>query len=179
MQLSRRAILDKSLDSCRALIVADLETAIEVANAYAPEHLILQVRDPRLLLADVQSAGSVFLGPWSPETLGDYCSGPNHVLPTGGSAASFSGLSVRDFVKVIAVQEVSPAGIRSLAPTAVALASLEGLDAHANAVMRRLAVLDAASSDAVRSGVMSWLTALVRPEILSLEPYAHAPGKRV
>jgi histidinol dehydrogenase len=148
-ELSRGAILGKSLDSCRAVVVPDLETAMEVANAYAPEHLILQVRDPRRLLAEVRSAGSVFLGPWSPETLGDYCSGPNHVLPTGGSAASFSGLSVRDFVKVIAVQEVSPAGIRALAPTAITLASLEGLDAHANAVRRRLVVLDAASADAV------------------------------
>jgi histidinol dehydrogenase len=153
-QLSRRAILDKSLDSCRALIVPDLETAIDVANAYAPEHLILQVREPRHLLAGVRSAGSVFLGPWSPETLGDYCSGPNHVLPTGGSASSFSGLAVRDFVKVIAVQEVSPAGLRSLGPTAITLASLEGLDAHANAVTRRLAVLDAASADAT-AGVAS------------------------
>jgi histidinol dehydrogenase len=153
VQLSRGTILDKSLDSCRALIVADLEAAIEVANAYAPEHLILQVRDPRRLLPEVRSAGSVFLGPWSPETLGDYCSGPNHVLPTGGSAASSSGLSVRDFVKVIAVQEVSPAGIRSLAPTALTLASLEGLDAHANAVSQRLAVLNAAEAKA--AGVAS------------------------
>ena len=151
--LSRRAILGQSLNWCRAVLVPDPETAMEVANAYAPEHLILQVRDPRHLLAEVRSAGSVFLGPWSPETLGDYCSGPNHVLPTGGAARSFSGLSVRDFVKVIAVQEVSPAGIRALAPTAITLASLEGLDAHANAVTRRLAVLDAASTAA--AGVAS------------------------
>lgn len=152
VQRSRRAILDASLASCRALIVPDLGTAIEVANLYAPEHLILQVREPRHLLAQLKSAGSVFLGPWSPETLGDYCSGPNHVLPTAGAAGSFSGLSVRDFVKVICVQEVSPAGLRALGPTAITLASLEGLDAHANAVARRLAALDAAS-DAASTGV--------------------------
>jgi len=147
-ELTRSAILRRSLDSCRAILVSDLETALQVANEYAPEHLILQVFNPRQALAQVANAGSVFLGPWSPETIGDYCSGPNHVLPTFGSARTVSGLSVRDFVKTIAVQEVSPAGLRSLAPTAITLATLEGLDAHANAVTRRPELLDAASADA-------------------------------
>jgi histidinol dehydrogenase len=89
----------------------------------------------------VQNAGSVFLGPWSPEPLGDYCSGTNHVLPTYGHARNFCGLSVRDFVKTIAVQEVSSEGLAALGPTAVTLAELEGLDAHASAVTRRLAAL--------------------------------------
>lgn len=145
--LSRGAILEKSLSACRAIVVPDLKTAISVVNLYAPEHLMLEVRDPRACLRDVHSAGSVFVGPWSAEPLGDYCSGPNHVLPTDGHARTLSGLSVRDFVKTIPVQEISPTGLRSLGPTAVTLAELEGLDAHAQAVKRRLEVLDTASAD--------------------------------
>ena len=151
-ELRRSAILSKSVDSCRAIVVPNLETALAVANDYAPEHLILEVRDPRRALAQVTNAGSVFLGPWSPEPIGDYCSGPNHVLPTSGAARTMSGLSVRDFVKIIPVQELSPAGLRSLGSTSITLARLEGLDAHANAVIRRLDLLDAASAD-VAAGV--------------------------
>jgi len=146
-ELRRSAILSKSVDSCRAIVVPNLETALAVANDYAPEHLILEVLDPRRALAQVTNAGSVFLGPWSPEPIGDYCSGPNHVLPTSGAARTMSGLSVRDFVKIIPVQELSPAGLRSLGSTSITLARLEGLDAHANAVIRRLELLDAASAD--------------------------------
>jgi histidinol dehydrogenase len=151
-ELRRSAILSKSVDSCRAIVVPNLETALAVANDYAPEHLILEVLDPRRALAQVTNAGSVFLGPWSPESIGDYCSGPNHVLPTSGAARTMSGLSVRDFVKIIPVQELSPAGLRSLGSTSITLARLEGLDAHANAVIRRLDLLDAASAD-VAAGV--------------------------
>jgi histidinol dehydrogenase len=140
--LSRRAILDKSLASSRCLVVPDLETAMDVANEYAAEHLILEVSEPRRWLPHIHNAGSIFLGAWSPEPLGDYCSGTNHVLPTYGYARAYSGLSVLDFVKGMTVQELSPAGLRMLGPTAVTLAELEGLDAHANAVMRRLAVLE-------------------------------------
>ena len=146
-ELRRSAILSKSVDSCRAIVVPNLETALAVANDYAPEHLILEVLDPRRALTQVTNAGSVFLGPWSPEPIGDYCSGPNHVLPTSGAARTMSGLSVRDFVKTIPVQELSPAGLRSLGSTSITLARLEGLDAHANAVIRRLDLLDAASAD--------------------------------
>ena len=110
LALSRDAILRQSLCACRCILVPDLATAMAVANAYAPEHLILEVEDPRRWLSQVQNAGSVFLGHWSPEPLGDYCSGTNHVLPTDGHARTFSGLSVRDFVKTISVQEVSPGG---------------------------------------------------------------------
>src|SRR5581483_6086635 len=127
--LSRRSILEQSLADSRCIVVSDLESALEVANDYAPEHLILEVREPRRWLARVASAGSVFLGAWSPEPLGDYCSGTNHVLPTYGYARAYSGLSVLDFVKRITVQELSPAGLRSLGPVAVTLARLEGLDA--------------------------------------------------
>ena len=136
--LSRRAILDRSLAASRCIVVADLATALEVANAYAAEHLILQVREPRALLAGVASAGSVFLGAWSPEPMGDYCSGTNHVLPTYGYARTYSGLSVLDYLKRITVQELTREGLRALGPTAVTLARLEGLDAHAAAVTRRL-----------------------------------------
>jgi histidinol dehydrogenase len=142
--LSRRSILAKSLATSRCIVVPDIETAIDVANEYAAEHLILQVRDARRWLPRIQSAGSIFLGEWSPESMGDYCSGTNHVLPTYGYARAYSGLSVLDFVKRITVQELTPQGLRALGPTAVALAQLEGLDAHAGAVTRRLSLLEGA-----------------------------------
>jgi len=114
-----------------------------VANEYAAEHLILEVRAPRAILPNIVNAGSVFLGAWSPEPMGDYCSGTNHVLPTYGYARAYSGLSVLDYVKRITVQELTPAGLLGLGPTAVTLAGMEGLDAHAAAVNRRLEVLRA------------------------------------
>jgi histidinol dehydrogenase len=150
--LSRRAILEQSLASSRCIVVRDLESALEVANEYAAEHLILEVREPRRWLEKVVSAGSVFLGTWSPEPMGDYCSGTNHVLPTYGYARAYSGLSVLDFVKRITVQELSPEGLRSLGPVAVALARLEGLDAHAGAVTRRLTALASESVTATLAG---------------------------
>jgi len=140
--LSRHAILDKSIAASRCIVVADLQGAIAVANEYAPEHLLLQVRAPRALLGAICNAGSIFLGHWSPEPLGDYCSGTNHVLPTYGYARAYSGLSLLDFSKRITVQELSEDGLRNLGPTAATLAHLEGLDAHAAAVERRLAVLE-------------------------------------
>jgi histidinol dehydrogenase len=150
--LSRRAILEQSLAGSRCIVVRDLDSALEVANDYAAEHLILEVREPRRWLERVTSAGSVFLGAWSPEPMGDYCSGTNHVLPTYGYARAYSGLSVLDFVKRITVQELSPEGLRSLGPVAVSLARLEGLDAHAGAVTRRLAALAAEEGPAQLSG---------------------------
>ena len=143
--LSRRAILEHSLRASRALVVADLESAVAVANAYAAEHLILEVREPRALLKHIINAGSVFLGAWSPEPMGDYCSGTNHVLPTYGYARAYSGLGVLDYLKRITVQELTPDGLRALGPTAVTLARLEGLDAHAAAVTCRLQALAAGS----------------------------------
>jgi histidinol dehydrogenase len=155
--LSRGEILTHSLGASRAIVVPDLDTALQVANEYAPEHLILQVKEPRRYLAHVQNAGAVFLGPWSPEPLGDYCSGTNHVLPTYGYARTSSGLSVRDFVKTVTVQEISPAGLSALGPTAVTLAWLEGLDAHASAVERRLAALSAEHQDSGPRAIASTL----------------------
>jgi histidinol dehydrogenase len=144
--LSRRAILQESLAASRCIVVSDIAAAIDVANRYAAEHLILEVEEPRQWLPRIQNAGSVFLGAWSPEPMGDYCSGTNHVLPTYGYARAYSGLSVLDFVKGITVQELSPAGLQGLGPVAVELAMLEGLDAHASAVTRRLDVLNRAGA---------------------------------
>jgi histidinol dehydrogenase len=139
--LSRRQIVAESMANCRVIVVEDLRSAVQVSNEYAPEHLIIQTREPRALLAQVQSAGSVFLGEWSPESMGDYCSGTNHVLPTFGYARSYSGLSLLDFQKRITVQELSATGLRALGPTAITLSGLEGLDAHGNAVKLRLDAL--------------------------------------
>jgi histidinol dehydrogenase len=141
--LSRQQIVNESMARSRIIVVADLATAMQVSNSYAPEHLILQTRDPRSLLDQVQCAGSVFVGEWSPESMGDYCSGTNHVLPTFGFARSHSGVSLHDFQKRITVQELSAAGLRDLGPTAIELSSLEGLDAHGNAVRVRLDALAA------------------------------------
>ena len=139
--LSRQRILHASVAEIRLLVVSSLNAALDIVNDYAPEHLLLEVEEPRRWLARVQSAGAVFLGSWSPESIGDYCSGPNHTLPTYGYAKAYSGLSVEDFQKRITVQELSPSGLKSLASTAGILARLEGLDAHAAAVDIRLAAL--------------------------------------
>ncbi|MBS0374856.1 MAG: histidinol dehydrogenase [Proteobacteria bacterium] len=142
-RLTRRAITARALAASRAIVVADLATAFAVSNRYAPEHLILEIDAPRDWLGEVRAAGSVFLGHWSPETIGDYCSGTNHVLPTYGYARAYSGLALADFQRRITVQELTPAGLRDLGPVAVTLAGLEGLDAHAAAVQVRLAALAA------------------------------------
>ncbi len=139
--LPRREIAGKAIAESRVIIVPSIAAAMEVSNRYAPEHLILQVARPRELLLQVQNAGSVFLGAWTPETMGDYCSGTNHVLPTYGHARAYSGLSVFDFVKRITVQELTADGLRNLGPTARTLAQLESLHAHANAVPIRLDAL--------------------------------------
>ena len=136
--LPRAEIAAAALAQSRLIRVADLAQAAAVSNAYAPEHLILQVAAPRALLPLIDSAGSVFLGAWSPESVGDYCSGTNHVLPTDGHARAWSGVSVASFQKQITVQELSPAGLRAIGPCAVTLARAEGLEAHAQAVTLRL-----------------------------------------
>jgi histidinol dehydrogenase len=139
--LSRREIVVQSMAHARCLVVEDLGAALAVSNEYAPEHLIIQTRDPRALLAKVSCAGSVFLGAWSPESMGDYCSGTNHVLPTYGFARAYSGLSLVEFQKRITVQELSADGLRALGPVAITLSEMEGLDAHGNAVQVRLDAL--------------------------------------
>jgi histidinol dehydrogenase len=141
-RLGRADTLRKSVEHARLVVVDTIDTAIEINNTYAPEHLILQVADARDWLPKVRNAGSVFLGAWTPETMGDYCSGTNHVLPTYGFARAYSGLSLHDFVRRMTVQELTSDGLRDLGPTAITLAMLEGLDAHANAVQVRLAQLE-------------------------------------
>jgi len=136
--LPRQEIAGKALESGRVVLTGDIATAIEISNRYAPEHLILQVENARTLLPKVRNAGSVFLGPWAPESVGDYCSGTNHVLPTYGAARSYSGLGVDQFMRQMTVQELTGEGLRSLAPTVLKLSALEGLDAHGEAVRIRL-----------------------------------------
>ena len=136
--LSRADIARGSLQHARVVIVDDLPSAVEVSNAYAPEHLILQCRNPRALLPAISNAGSVFVGEWTPESVGDYCSGTNHVLPTYGYARSYSGLSLDQFMRGMTVQELTRDGLAGLSDAVVTLAGLEGLDAHAAAVTRRL-----------------------------------------
>ena len=140
-RLSRALILADSIAAMRLIVVDTLQTALDIANAYAPEHLILEIGEARKWLPKISTAGAVFLGHWSPETLGDYCSGPNHTLPTYGYARSYSGLSLEDFQRRITVQELTPSGLQGLGPTAGILAGLEGLDAHAAAVSIRLQAL--------------------------------------
>lgn len=146
-QLPRHAIATQALAQSRLIKVESLGQALEVSNQYAPEHLILQVREPRSWLENIESAGSVFLGAWTPESVGDYCSGSNHVLPTYGYARSYSGVSVASFQKQITVQEVSPDGLRNIGPCAATLAAAEQLEAHRRAVTMRLAVLDGAAGE--------------------------------
>lgn len=138
--LPRAEIARRALQHARLIRVADIAHAIALSNDYAPEHLILSVRDPRAWLAQVRNAGTVFMGDWTPESLGDYCSGSNHVLPTGGAARAWSGLSVSSFMKSLTVQTASRDGLGAIGPCAVTLAEAEGLQAHARAVQLRLAV---------------------------------------
>jgi histidinol dehydrogenase len=130
--LPTAAVARRAIDSNSAIILVDsLEQALELANRFAPEHLSIP---DRALLAQVRHAGSVFIGSSSPEAAGDYASGPNHVLPTGGAARLRGGLSAADFVKVISVQELTPRALARLAPAITTLARAEGLEAHARSV---------------------------------------------
>nr|MBO2513969.1 histidinol dehydrogenase [Gammaproteobacteria bacterium] len=145
-KLSRRDALEGALSHSSIIVVDDLATAVSISNAYAPEHLILQVQRPRELLRSVEAAGSVFLGPWAPESVGDYCSGTNHVLPTYGYARRSSSLGVGDFMRSMTVQELTEDGLRRIGPIAETIAALEGLDAHARAVTARLDVIGRSAS---------------------------------
>ena len=138
--LPRAAIARQALAASRLILVADLAEAFAISNAYAPEHLILALRQPRAWLDRVEVAGSVFLGDYTPEALGDYCSGTNHVLPTSGAARAWSGVGVGSFQNFVSVQSASRAGIGAIGPCALELARAEGLGAHALAVAVRLGV---------------------------------------
>jgi histidinol dehydrogenase len=136
--LPRMEIARKALANSRAFIVKDGLQAMELLNEYAPEHLILSCADAEPLAERVINAGSVFLGPYSPESVGDYASGTNHVLPTNGAARAFSGVSLDSFVKKITFQQLSREGLAGIGRTVQEMASAEGLEAHANAVRVRL-----------------------------------------
>ncbi len=130
--LSTAAVASKAIDRNSAIIlVSSLEEAVEISNRFAPEHL--SIPDASLLPA-IRHAGSVFVGPYSPEAAGDYASGPNHVLPTSGAARLRGGLSAADYVKVISVQELTEAGLSKIAPSITTIARAEGLEAHARSV---------------------------------------------
>lgn len=137
-QTTRADILDDALRNLRLIEVASTQEAVGVSNRYAPEHLIVNTSDADDLLDAVTAAGSVFLGRWTPESLGDYSSGTNHVLPTYGYARAYSGLSVTDFMRRMTVQRATPEGLAVAGRDAMRIAEAEGLDAHRMAVAWRL-----------------------------------------
>jgi histidinol dehydrogenase len=134
--LPTRSIASQALRRNSAIVITrSQDEAIEISNRFAPEHLSLP---EAAMVKKVQNAGSVFVGRWSPEAAGDYASGPNHVLPTGGAASLRGGLSVLDYVKIISVQQLDQRGLRALAPAAITLARAEGLEAHARSMEVRI-----------------------------------------
>ncbi len=168
-QLPRRDIAARALEHSRIIVLADRRDAIDFTNAYAPEHLILAVADARAVAAQVEHAGSVFIGHYSCESAGDYASGTNHTLPTLGYARSFGGLCLDSFIRKTTFQELTEDGVRSIGPAVEAMAAAESLDAHRRAMSLRL--------DAVGQGGTQPafdLDALVRPNIRSLAPYSSA-----
>ncbi|MGK0409375.1 MAG: histidinol dehydrogenase [Shewanella psychromarinicola] len=140
-QLSRKDIAAQALECSRSIIVSDMDQATKVSNLYGPEHLIIQTAAPREVLKHVRGAGSVFLGAYTPESVGDYASGTNHVLPTYGYSRSVSSLSLADFSRRFTVQELTKQGLQSLGQSVMVLAENELLDAHKNAIAIRLASL--------------------------------------
>jgi histidinol dehydrogenase len=137
-ELSRSDIATSSLENSKAILVKDLTEGIEMANQYAAEHLIIACKNAEEIAEQVTTAGSVFIGNYSPEAVGDYASGTNHTLPTNGFAKAYSGVSVDSFVKKITFQQLTGKGLSSIADTVIAMAEAEGLDAHAKAVSIRL-----------------------------------------
>jgi len=136
--LPRKSMTTKALEYSRLLFFEDKKTAWNFTNAYAPEHLIIATDTAEEEIAQVQNAGSVFLGHYTPESAGDYASGTNHTLPTNGYAKAYSGVSLDSFVKKITFQQITPSGIANLGQTVITMAQAEQLDAHANAVKLRM-----------------------------------------
>ena len=137
-KMPRKDIALKALEHCRLVVLPSLSDAVNLSNYYAPEHLILACKITDNLLQQITSAGSVFVGNYSPESAGDYASGTNHTLPTNGYAAMYSGVSLDSFYKKITFQKLSKAGLQSLATTITTMAEAEGLQAHSNAVRIRM-----------------------------------------
>ncbi|CDZ79032.1 Histidinol dehydrogenase [Legionella massiliensis] len=136
--LTRESIIRKSLQQSAILLCTSRSEQLEIINSYAPEHLIINCSDASAWVPEIVSAGTIFLGKWAAESMGDYITGSNHVLPTNGYARNHSGLSTIDFLKSLSVQSISVEGLANLGPAAQTIALLEGLDAHANAIKLRL-----------------------------------------
>lgn len=139
--LPRVDIVRGAIEHSVAISVPDLKTALKWSNFYAPEHLILQIKDPHALLPSITNAGSVFLGQWTPESVGDYSAGVNHSLPTYGYARQYSGVNLGSFMKHITSSSVTEEGVKSVGPAVVELARVEGLDAHKRAMEIRMEAL--------------------------------------
>ena len=139
--LPRKEMAAASIENSIAIVVADQDEAADLINAYAPEHLILSMTDANHFADRIRNAGSVFLGYYTPESVGDYASGTNHTLPTYGYARQYSGVSLDSFIKQMTFQELTPAGLQLLGPAVETLAEAEGLAAHQSAVSFRLAAL--------------------------------------
>jgi histidinol dehydrogenase len=137
-QLGRKSIAELALQNSKAILVANMDEAMDMVNAYAAEHLIIASTQYEKYMDKVEHAGSVFLGNLTPESAGDYASGTNHTLPTNGYARAYSGVSLDSFVKKVTFQHINESGIRNLGPAIITMAQAEGLDAHANAVKIRL-----------------------------------------
>lgn len=137
-KLPRKEIISQALNHARIFIVNEEEELLTIANGYGPEHLIINTKQPETILHRIQNAGTIFVGPWAAESLGDYVTGSNHVLPTGSWVRSCSGLSLKDFTKTITIQRITEQGIKTIGPSAEVLANLEGLQAHEQAVTVRL-----------------------------------------
>jgi histidinol dehydrogenase len=136
--LPRREIAVKALENSIAIAMTDSSSAMALINDYAPEHLIMALRNPTDFVKDIRNAGSVFLGDFTPEAAGDYASGTNHTLPTNGFAKAFSGVSVDSFIKKITFQQVSANGLEKLGPVVATMAAAEQLEAHRQAILIRL-----------------------------------------
>jgi histidinol dehydrogenase len=139
--LPRKKFAADALEKSFTVVVDSTELAMEFSNQYAPEHLIINTKDAEELSEKVRNAGSVFVGQWTPESMGDYASGTNHTLPTYGYARMYSGVSLHSFQKFITTQTISKEGLKNLGPAVETLAEIEGLHAHKNAVSLRLAKL--------------------------------------
>lgn len=137
-ELSRKEITEKALEHSRIIVLKDEREVIDFTNMYAPEHLIIQTKNYAHIAEQIENAGSVFMGPYTPESAGDYASGTNHTLPTNGYAKAYSGVNLDSFIKKITFQEITAEGIRSLGGTIQVMAGNEQLDAHRNAVTIRL-----------------------------------------
>jgi histidinol dehydrogenase len=139
--LPRQAIAREALKHGRMIIANERMDIIDIVNRYAPEHLIVQLRDPDTYVGAIRNAGSIFLGPWTPESVGDYASGTNHTLPTYGAARAYSGVTLESFIKYVSIQKLTKKGLKRLGPVVERLAEMEGLDAHKRAVSLRLEAL--------------------------------------